>query len=94
MDSRRQNIAIIFLALFCMIQLAELHVFGHDADEDNCALCIISLESTDSDFIPIDITQVPEEIIVPANLVRSNYMNNYFASSFDYSLPNKAPPSV
>lgn len=74
------------------MQVAELHIFGHDDDEDNCALCIISLEGPDNDFIPTDIIQIPNDIIVPAKQVRFNYINNYFVSSFDYSLSNKAPP--
>lgn len=95
MKSQRSIIASIFLALFCMIQLADVHVFSHDADDTNCAFCVMASDNAaDDHFTPTHCVDVPQPIVVPADQVRTIYMNSYFASSINYSLLNKAPPTI
>ncbi|MDY8135127.1 hypothetical protein [Aquimarina sp. 2201CG5-10] len=95
MKSNKHIIASIFLAVFCLMQLAELHVFGHDDADTNCAMCLLTLDQADDDhFIITSGSDVPQPILVPADIVRTIYVNSYFASSIDYSLFNKAPPSI
>ncbi|MCK8523595.1 hypothetical protein M0D21_18575 [Aquimarina sp. D1M17] len=94
MKAYRHIVASIFLALFCFMQLAELHVFSHDDGDTECQLCLISVDKQDDGFLPTEIIEVPSIIIIPADVVRSNYEQQYFTSTVNHSLLNKAPPTA
>ncbi len=94
MKSNRHIIASIFLALFCILQLADLHMLSHDAGDADCHLCLLSIENQDDGFIGTEILEIPCIISIPADIVRSNYEQNYFDSQISYLLQNKAPPTA
>lgn len=77
-----------------MIQLADVHVFSHDAEDGNCAICLMTSDLNDDHFTTTSSIDVPQPIIIPADLVRIDYMNSYYNSSINYSLLNKAPPTA
>ncbi len=94
MKSSRPIIASIFLALFSFIQLADLHVLDHDANDIDCTICQLASENHNDDFVSSDIITIPCVIAVPADIVRSTYEQQYFDTTLDYSLLNKAPPAA
>ncbi|MBQ4819852.1 hypothetical protein [Aquimarina sp. MMG016] len=94
MKSKRHIIASIFLIVFSFMQLADLHVLDHDANDVDCTICLLALDHQDLDYIPSEIVTIPEINIIPSEIVRSTYVSKYFGSSLDYSLSNKAPPAA
>lgn len=92
MKSSRPIIASIFLVLFSFIQLADLHVLDHDANDLDCKICQLTSENQNDGYVGAVIVEAPCIIIIPADVVRSNYEQRYFDSSVTYSLHNKAPP--
>ena len=94
MKSKRPIVASIFLAVFCLIQLADLHVLNHDANDADCQICLLTSDKQDDGFLPTEITKAPCIITIPADVVRSNYEQHYFTASIDYSFLNKAPPTA
>ncbi|WP_108867756.1 hypothetical protein [Aquimarina aquimarini] len=95
MKVNRQILASIFLVLFGIIQLADLHVVGHDDDDDvECSICKFTLDHHNDGVIPVDSVKISEIITVPADIVRTTYVNRYFGSSVTHSFLNKAPPAV
>ncbi|GAA4276086.1 hypothetical protein [Aquimarina mytili] len=95
MKSYRHIIALVFLALFCIIELADIHMLSHDtADDTDCQICLLSSEKQNDGFIGTQVIEVPCIIVIPADIVRSNYEQNYFDSQINYSLQNKAPPTA
>jgi len=94
MKSERRMIAAIFLTLFCLIQLAEIHVFGHDSCEEECQLCLISAEKINDGFLNTEEITVPCIIVVPTDVVRSTYEQRYFTSTVKNTFLNKAPPTA
>ncbi|MBW1298903.1 hypothetical protein [Aquimarina litoralis] len=93
MKVNKQIVASVFLVLFCMIQFAELHVFGHDDAESNCALCLVTVDQVDDDYL-ILAPQInsSEPFETPSELTQINYTNSGFDSHFMCLLSNKAPP--
>ncbi|WP_103069181.1 hypothetical protein [Aquimarina sediminis] len=91
MKFNRQILASIFLVLFGIILLADLHIVGHDADDIDCSLCKFTSDHND-DFTSEDIVVTPVVVQVPADIVRTTYVNRYFGSSTSYTFLNKAPP--
>ncbi len=94
MKFNRQILASVFLILFGIIQIADLHIVGHDANDTDCTLCKFTSDHHNDNFIPADIVTVPEAVYVPADIVRATYVNRYFDSSAAYNFLNKAPPVV
>ncbi len=94
MKSNRSIIASIFLALFCLIQLADTHVLSHDAGDTDCQICLLASEKQSDGFLNAETIEVPCIITIPADVVRINYEQNYFDTTINYSLLNKAPPSA
>ncbi len=95
MKSYRHIIAVIFLALFCLTELADIHVFTHDAGDTDCQLCVLAFENQSNDgFLGTEIVEVPTIILIPADVVRTSYEKHYFDSQLNYSLQNKAPPAA
>ena len=94
MKNNRTIIASIFLALFCLIQLTDIHVFSHDSGDTDCQICLLSSEKQNDGFIGTEVLETPCVITVPADVVRINYEQNYFDSSINFSFLNKAPPSA
>ncbi|SHI97492.1 hypothetical protein [Aquimarina spongiae] len=92
MKSERRIIAAIFLALFCLMQLAEVHVFSHDGDDGDCQLCLISAEKINDGFLNTEEVNVPCIIVIPTDVVRSTYEQRYFTSTVKNTFLNKAPP--
>ncbi len=94
MKSNRHSIASIFLILFSFIQLADLHVLGHDANDIDCTVCQMISENPNDGYISIEVIEIPSVITIPANVVRINYVQQYFDYSSKYSFLNKAPPAA
>ncbi|MBG6133174.1 hypothetical protein IWQ47_004492 [Aquimarina sp. EL_43] len=94
MKFNRQILASIFLVLFGIIQLADLHIVGHDADDIDCSLCKFTSDHHNDNFTSADTVTVPEAVHVPADIVRATYVNRYFDSSAAYNFLNKAPPAA
>ncbi len=94
MKSNRHIIASIFLALFCIIQFADVHVLSHDSGDTDCQICLFSSEKQNDGFLGTQITEIPCIITIPAEIVRSSYEQTYFDSQINYSLLNKAPPAA
>ncbi len=94
MKSNRHIIASIFLVMFSFIQLADLHVFDHDANDLDCNVCQLVSENQNDGYIGADIIEIPCVIAIPADVVRSSYEQKYFDSSNNYSFLNKAPPAA
>ncbi len=94
MKSNRHIIASIFLALFCILQLADVHMFSHDSGDTDCQICLLSSDKQDDGFLGTEIVKTPCIISIPADIVRSNYEQSYFDSQINYSLQNKAPPTA
>ncbi|GAA0713774.1 hypothetical protein GCM10009430_06000 [Aquimarina litoralis] len=95
MKSNKHIIASVFLALFCVIQLAELHIIGHEDTDSECALCLLTLDQAEDDYVLFssDI-DIPEPKVVSWGIVKTNYVNRYFDSYFGCLPTNKAPPVV
>ncbi|MHA7056826.1 hypothetical protein ACWGOQ_0006375 [Aquimarina sp. M1] len=94
MKFNKHIVASIFLILFSFIQLADLHVVGHDANDIDCKICKLASENLDDDFVSVDSIEIPKEIIIPVDLVRINTFDTYFDKHERYSFLNKAPPVV
>ncbi len=94
MKSNRHIIASILLVLFSFMQLADLHVLDHDANDVDCNICQLASENHSDDYIGVDIVETPCVITIPADVVRATYEQRYFYSSVNYSFLNKAPPAA
>ncbi|WP_109436347.1 hypothetical protein [Aquimarina sp. AU119] len=94
MKSNRHIVASIFLILFSFIQLADLHVLGHDANDIDCNVCQMVSENPNDGYISTEIIEIPSVITIPANVVRIKYVQQYFDYSSKYSFLNKAPPAA
>jgi hypothetical protein len=94
MKFNRQILASIFLVLFGIIQLADLHIVSHDAEDIDCSLCKFTTDHHTDDFTASSIVTTPNVVQVPADIVRTTYLNQYFGSSITYSFLNKAPPTA
>jgi hypothetical protein len=92
MKFNRQILASVFLVLFGIIQLADLHIVGHDANDTDCSLCKFTSDHHNDDFASADTVTIPEVVHIPADIVRATYVNQYFGSSVAYTFLNKAPP--
>ena len=93
MDKKRHLIATMFLLLFCVIQLAELHVIDHAHDHSECSLCVLTIDQIQDDyFITAPIIHISEQFETPIRLVQINNPHYYIDPYFGYSPPNKAPP--
>ncbi|AXT61975.1 hypothetical protein D1816_16965 [Aquimarina sp. AD10] len=92
MKSSRHIIASIFLMIFSFIQLADLHVLDHDANDVDCTICQFASQDHNDDFISAEIVMLPDAVIIPADVVRSTYENRYFKTNKNHSFLNKAPP--
>lgn len=95
MKSHRHIISTIFLAMFCLIQLADIHIFTHhDGNDTDCQICLLCFDKQDDGFLPIEITEIPDTIDTPENIVLLNYEQQYFSIILDHSSLNKAPPAT
>lgn len=92
MKINRQILASIFLILFGVIQLADLHIVSHDTDDVDCSLCKFTSDNHNANFTSPDTITVSDIILVPADVVRITYENRYFGSRIAHSFLNKAPP--
>ena len=94
MKFNRQILASTFLILFGIIQLADLHVVGHDdADADvDCSLCKFTSDNNNTNFTPTDTVTISDIVHIPSDVVRITYINRYFGSTLTRTLSNKAPP--
>lgn len=94
MKFNKQILASVFLVLFGILQLADLHIVGHDADDIDCSLCKFTSDHHNDDFTSVDTISIPEIIQIPADAVRTAYKSRYFGSTNAYSFLNKAPPTA
>ncbi|WP_062053670.1 hypothetical protein [Aquimarina longa] len=94
MKLNRQILASIFLIFFGIIQLADIHIVGHDTDDEDCSLCEFTLNHHNDDFTPVDTLTISKVIQIPIDVVRTTYIKQYFGSSVTYSFLNKAPPTA
>ncbi|MEW7277597.1 hypothetical protein ABW636_03280 [Aquimarina sp. 2201CG1-2-11] len=96
MKVNKQILASVLLVLFGIVLVADLHILSHDdatnSDDIDCSICDFTSENHTDDFIPTDIVIGYEHVNIPADVVRTNYLNRYFATSVTYSFLNKAPP--
>jgi hypothetical protein len=93
MKFNRQILASVFLVLFSIIQLADLHIVGHDTANDiDCSICKFTSDHHNDDFAFLDTVTIPEAVHVPTDIIRVTYANRYFDSSAAYNFLNKAPP--
>lgn len=94
MESNRHIIASIFLIVFSFMQLADLHIVGHDMDDSDCSICALSSEGIDDDFSTIDIVEIPNTIQIPLDTNTIDYKDQYISSHCNFSFLNKAPPAA
>ncbi|GGX07135.1 hypothetical protein [Aquimarina muelleri] len=92
MKFNRQILASIFLILFGIIQLADLHIVSHDDNDVDCSLCKFTLDNHNTNFTSPDTITVSDVILVPTDVVRITYVNQYFGSGSTHTFLNKAPP--
>jgi len=96
MNKKRVFIASLFLLLFGIIQFAELHVLGHEDDDqgNDCHLCQFVSEHHVNSFLGSEIIEIPSEHIVPASIVIFHYEQSFFNTKINYSFLNRPPPSA
>ncbi len=98
MKTQKSIIASIFLVIFSLLQLADLHVLEHDDVDDkdgDCEICQLAFENHDKDgYITSDVITIPCVYNIPSNVVRSNYEQQFFNTSINYSFLNRPPPSA
>ncbi len=94
MKSNRHIIASIFLVMFSFIQLADLHVLDHDANDIDCTICQFASQDQNNEFVNSETVEIPNAICIPADIVRISYEQKYFDSSNKHSFLNKAPPAA
>lgn len=96
MKSNRHIIATVFLIVFSFIQLADLHALDHDHDagDTDCDLCKMVSENPNDGYISAEVIEILSIITIPENVVRINYVQQYFDYSSKYSFLNKAPPAA
>ena len=92
MKLNKQILSWVLLVLFGIMSVADLHVLSHDDADVDCNICDFTLEKHTDDFIPADITIGYEHVNIPADIVRTTYVNSYFGVSITFSFLNKAPP--
>ncbi len=96
MKWNRQIRASIFLVLFSITQLADLHALSHeDATDEDCAICLLAtVEQQEKCFILTKECEVPVRIEIPPHKrITLQYTNLYYNSSINYLFQNKAPPT-
>ncbi|WP_298547070.1 hypothetical protein [uncultured Aquimarina sp.] len=90
--NKRHIIASVFLIVFSLIQVLDLHALSHDANDLDCKICQLASENLDDDFVSVDTTEIPKEIIIPEDRIKINNSDTYFDREAHYSFLNKAPP--
>lgn len=94
MKYNRQLIAYICLAIFCFLQLADLHILSHhDVNDTDCQLCLLCADNQNNGYVPIDITEIPSNTTIPKDNVLYVFEQQYFTTTTDHSFLNKAPPT-
>jgi len=96
MKTKKTIIASIFLVIFSLIHLADLHVLEHHDDSDvDCEICHFAIENHDKDsYIGPEVISLPCIYSIPADIVRSNYEQEFFNTTINYSFLNRPPPSA
>ncbi len=95
MKLNRQILASALLMLFGIVLVADLHILGHDdadANDTECSICDFTSEHNNDDFTPSEIIGSYDVVQIPADVVRTTYVDRYFKVSIAYSFLNKAPP--
>ncbi len=93
MNAKRHITASIFLILFSFIQLADLHIVGHDDVNDiDCKLCQFSSDNHNNNLILTEIINIVDSVLIPVNIVLFDSTNFIICTSCYNKLHNKAPP--
>lgn len=92
MNAYRHIIASFLFVIFSCIQLADLHVLDHDANDTDCDICLIASQNHLDTFIPSETTIVPDTIFISVDVVISYRINPFINSDYYNTLRNKAPP--
>ncbi|WP_299259349.1 hypothetical protein [uncultured Aquimarina sp.] len=90
--NKRHIIASVFLIVFSLIQVLDLHALSHDANDLECKICQLAAENLDDNFVSVDFIETPKEIILPSDHIQINNITIYFDRETHYSFLNKAPP--
>ena len=92
MKNNQRIIASIFLILFSCIQIADLHVVSHDANDIDCNICQFALDQHDDDFDYTCQLEIPDATICISDTSNSFYKSRFVNDYIYFSLQNKAPP--
>ena len=91
----KRFIASVFLLFFAILQMADLHIIQHDADDKDCMTCQISSTNQTDDhysFLSTDYSIDLIEVFVKKEEITHNYIQVDIPSN--YICTNKAPPAI
>ena len=95
----KHTVAIVFLALFCSMKLAGLHVLSHTDDKEHAAHCFICDHAVTHNLTPALAADIPElnferKVDVLFSEITDDYHFTYAASVFPDQLFSRPPPTI
>ncbi len=78
--------------IFSIIQLADLHIVGHDANDIECHICQLSIDNSSDGFLTPEVISITTPIEIPIDTVVLKHTVSFVYSTTLFNYNNKAPP--